>query len=323
MSHDWPTGIWDHGDLNYLFRKKAYLREECTNMSLGSPPLMGLLKHLTPEYWFAAHHHIKFPAVVHHASVSGSSVSVPAPAPPAAAVEPASTNPDEIAIDDDFDEPEVPPSAQNGHNPDEICLSDEEDFEPANVQTPMPPAEAKEALKVDESADVVAAAKVVDPGAANGIAGFSALPTATASTCTIEPSATSSLQTRFLALDKVGPGKDYLQFLDIPSPSPSSEPDGRPRICFDPEWLAITRAFHPWLSTERMQPLPNLWEVDDLVQKERKRLETEGLMVPLTYGAGAEGVQLVKETGLVDVRRVQRFCKTAPAEGEPGCSPGK
>lgn len=44
--------------------------------------------------------------------------------------------------------------------------------------------------------------------------------------------------------------------IDIPTPTPdsSSTANEPPVLEFDPEWLAITRAFHPWLSTTRHQP---------------------------------------------------------------------
>ncbi|CAK5076425.1 unnamed protein product [Meloidogyne enterolobii] len=48
MSHDWPAGITDFGDCNWLLKRKPLLHE------------------LKPLHWFAAHLHVRFTAVVHH-----------------------------------------------------------------------------------------------------------------------------------------------------------------------------------------------------------------------------------------------------------------
>ncbi len=66
LSHDWPTGIWDYGDRDQLLRIKPYFTEEVNAGDMGSPPLMNLLKTLQPHFWFSAHLHVKFPAVVSH-----------------------------------------------------------------------------------------------------------------------------------------------------------------------------------------------------------------------------------------------------------------
>ena len=67
LSHDWPQHIARHGDTQHLLRRKAFLRQEIDDGSLGSPPAMALLHQLKPSYWFSAHLHVKFAAVVHHA----------------------------------------------------------------------------------------------------------------------------------------------------------------------------------------------------------------------------------------------------------------
>lgn len=66
LSHDWPRGIAQHGDVEGLLRKKSFLRNEVRNNTLGNPATEFLLYKLKPKYWFSAHLHVKFPAIVKH-----------------------------------------------------------------------------------------------------------------------------------------------------------------------------------------------------------------------------------------------------------------
>jgi len=66
LSHDWPTDITKYGDLKTLLRKKSFLRDDINSGKLGSPALRDLLFQLKPKYFFSAHLHAKFPAIVQH-----------------------------------------------------------------------------------------------------------------------------------------------------------------------------------------------------------------------------------------------------------------
>ncbi|KAI5119537.1 hypothetical protein M0805_002559 [Coniferiporia weirii] len=108
--------------------------------------------------------------------------------------------------------------------------------------------------------------------------------------------------TKFLALDKCLPRRHYLEVIDIPS---SDSPE-MPRLTFDPEWLAITRAFHTHLSTERAQL--RLPEAAQAAQSVKRELE----WVQRNVG------DKEKCDGVKDVHDCQVFWPTAPGPGNEG-----
>ncbi|KAK9472306.1 DBR1-domain-containing protein [Dipodascopsis tothii] len=181
LSHDWPAGIEHHGDTAELLRRKQHFREDVAKGELGSPPAWTLLRTLRPRYWFSAHLHVKFAALVKHDDT-----------PPAPAAKPP-RNKDEIALDLDMD-----------------------DIEPVAPAAPSPPP-----AYVDVSTT-----------------SFSLRRTATAGA------------TRFLALDKCLPRRSFLQAFRIKV----SGAGARKSLAYDPEWLAITRAYDRFFSDAFVQP---------------------------------------------------------------------
>lgn len=65
LSHDWPMGIEQYGNVRALLRQKPFFRAEVEANALGSPLNMFLLQWLRPRFWFSAHLHVRFEAKVH------------------------------------------------------------------------------------------------------------------------------------------------------------------------------------------------------------------------------------------------------------------
>lgn len=63
MSHEWPTEIYNHGNLKNLLRIKPYFKDEIYENKLGARPLKELMDVLKPKNWFAAHLHVGFDAI--------------------------------------------------------------------------------------------------------------------------------------------------------------------------------------------------------------------------------------------------------------------
>ncbi|KIW99930.1 uncharacterized protein Z518_10858 [Rhinocladiella mackenziei CBS 650.93] len=77
LSHDWPNGIEMHGDYGWLFRNKRGFENDSRTGKLGSVAARQCLDRLRPLYWFSAHLHTKFSAILHHDKADEPAVSKP------------------------------------------------------------------------------------------------------------------------------------------------------------------------------------------------------------------------------------------------------
>ncbi|KAK3069032.1 lariat debranching enzyme [Teratosphaeriaceae sp. CCFEE 6253] len=235
ISHDWPKGVEWKGNSQQLFRYKGHLEDDARSGQLGSVAAQQVMDRLRPRYWFSAHLHCKYAAVVNHDEGREGSQSLPATHGNAAATK----NDNEIDLDGEM--------VENGHdatavpgNADEIDLELDDDVD--GIAT-VAPGQGLDGAQVSEKGDAASAGSVLSAEEARA-----ALPEAfrsrppPAQEVTEHPQGIANKTTHFLALDKCMPSKDFLQLMSVPSSEPTT--GGRPfKLEYDREWLAITRAF--------------------------------------------------------------------------------
>lgn len=66
LSHDWPTHVYQYGNVEQLLHENPRFRDEVEKNLLGGPPLYKLLKKMKPTHWFSAHLHVKFRSTFPH-----------------------------------------------------------------------------------------------------------------------------------------------------------------------------------------------------------------------------------------------------------------
>lgn len=87
---------------------------------------------------------------------------------------------------------------------------------------------------------------------------------------------------------------------------PSNSDSSWPTLAYDPEWLAITRAFNTYMSTTRNQlSYPNEVQAREACKRELEWVEAHVLADPQGEN---KSIRLIED--------VQQFVKTAPAPGE-------
>ncbi|KAF9972371.1 hypothetical protein BGZ73_004539 [Actinomortierella ambigua] len=256
LSHDWPRGIEQYGDVDGLIRRKPFFRDEIQKNELGSIAFEQVLNALKPAHWFSAHLHVKFTA---HVPWTKDRFQRQPELQPQPLSEP-SNNPDEIKIDFDEDDISTPASSHTPANPDEIQISlDDEDDDttapPTDSSTPAPTASNPDEISINDD-DISDSTE--DMGQTGSSSTASAQPTTgvpapTASELTpAEPASQPVRQypseTKFLALDKCLPKRQFLEIIDIP------EVQGTTEFRYDQEWLAIVRTLDKYMSLDHHQP---------------------------------------------------------------------
>ncbi len=263
ISHDWPRGVEQHGDLKALLRKKRHFKDEVNQNSLGSPANEDLLNTLKPEWWFAAHLHVKFMATYKHAmptaqsevKLSSDDTTSPPPPPPPFKEESTSGPALEKKNDDDQSQDQL----QESSNEEFIPLPKEKS-DTANLQTSFVGLESsKECVDGDDLTD---------------------------------------LMTKFLSLDKCLPRKRHLQIVNVPCPDANKETDEsssfssstpaattsspKASLHYDLEWLAILQKTNSWLSCHNtMIPDPDVssviidkTDIENIEQRLKERHES-------------------------------------------------
>ena len=253
ISHDWPKGVEWKGNWKQLFRYKKHLEDDARGGQLGSVAAQQVMDRLRPRYWYSAHLHCKYAAVVRH----GGEDATQQPLPDAAENATITKNDDEIDLDDEMEdaaneEPEASKnealdgdtnaSATKATNTDEIDLELEDD---SNGVAPVAPGQGMDNVTLLVTSD----APVNGPTLATDAA-RAALPEAfrrptapkTLSAPIEHPIDIANKTTRFLALDKCLPNKEFLQLMYV-STSEDVEHRRPLKLQYDHEWLAITRAF--------------------------------------------------------------------------------
>ncbi|RMY35971.1 hypothetical protein D0866_04258 [Hortaea werneckii] len=301
ISHDWPKGVEWKGNFRQLFRFKKHLEEDARAGQLGNVAAQYVLDRLRPRYWFSAHLHCKYAAVVKHNEAQAHE----------RVLSDASTsrkNNDEINLEDesettngnsappkndaeiDLDVDEHVEPATNTKNSDEIDLKLEDDMDAAPSQAAVKSEVATEPKPTVNGPDLT-----IDEAKAALPESFRK-PAAPPREPMEHPPEIGNTITNFLALDKCLPDKHFLQ-LTLLSTQEYVEQHRPLHLQYDREWLAITRAFTmhepPIFGDPDAKPPPakSQSEYRSLIAEQKRwvdeHLSDSALIVPKNFEATA------------------------------------
>ena len=311
ISHDWPKGVEWKGNWKQLFRFKPHFEKDAKNSQLGSVAGQQVMDWLRPRWWFSAHLHCKYAAIVGYGEKDPSQQSLPSTDATAVPLK----NEDEIDLDGDNDAEDDLATAAAWNGGQEAQLDSEATWPgPTAVQSNANGNVSTDADEVDldlekdgsetTSGVLGQAFAGMDANASGAVNGPSlsseearaALPESfrrpAAPEQPVHPSGISNKNTHFLALDKCLPGRRFLQLMTIPTESDIETM--RPlKLEYDREWLSITRAFaidEPLVLGDPNAPLPRArsqQEYGDAIDKRRmwvdEHISDADLVVPENF----------------------------------------
>jgi len=276
VSHDWPRGVEWSGDHRRLFRQKNGFERDSRENKLGNVAAKYVLERLRPPYWFSAHLHVKFAAVINHEEADEAHGQK---SKSNTEEEIVIQNTDEIDLDMDenIDNAAGEDNATKGANPpavndDEIDL----DISDVHVDKLTGMNGAPEPITDDNKGSVPDILRSQLPIAFTQ-------PLVPVHTLRHPPTLPfpeniKNVSTNFLALDKCLPNRHFLQLLTVPAYGKSYSAVSDPlRLQYDKEWLAITRVFSSELVLGDINAITPPNKGDEyyrpLIEKEEKWVE--------------------------------------------------
>ena len=238
LSHDWPRKVEYSGNYKQLFRFKPHFEADSKSGQLGSAAAEHALRRLKPPHWFSGHMHCKFVAAINHQKQD-------APEPPQQPQElpqelPTNDevntkNPDEIDLDVDMADDVAHSSSQIVA---EASSANAGSIQSSAVEETVSPVESEQTSQVSESLRAQLPAAFSRPAKPQHGQNYRNISSLLSCQQTYLPEI-KNMTTNFLALDKVIPGRSFLEMMEIPTKQPLQRPL---KLEYDAEWLAITRA---------------------------------------------------------------------------------
>lgn len=261
ISHDWPRGVEWNGNWGRLFARKNHFEPDARAGTLGSVGAKYVMDRLRPSYWFSAHLHVKFAAVVRYDEDSkpahqGASTSNQQVLPDSSGA----LNGDGKTVDTDFHigihQAEVDLTPALVHNADEIDIDMDDDDDNGQPATNAQRSVTRNMMPLNTEGNGIGNEMTNQPEVPDEVraqlpASFSRPTRAPVTAIMPSPPDITNKTTHFLALDKCLPNKQFLQILNvepISQQTSAKRETGALTFEYDKEWLAITRVFAGELS---------------------------------------------------------------------------